>query len=135
MRCRRIEDGELVFFGSKGKKEDETVNPAQGAITNSEGHYIDGSYVGNIEGVQQSLAQRLLLLQRELPHFMSSGFPLASHPTKPMLDAYLINVISQHPDVIAILNVDSIVTDYQYQCSVKIQTSYGITTFSQSNLI
>lgn len=84
------------------------------------------SYANGKEGTSQSINQRLTLIQGELQHFMNQGFPLMNgNCNKYMLDSYIINVVSRHPDVTQILMLDSRVVNHNYEAKIIINTKYG----------
>lgn len=104
--------------------KDEKGNLIQyrGALKTKDGK----SYCNGIEGVNQSLKQRLSLIQGELYHYINEGFPLVSKTcNKQMLDAYLVKVICNHREVKSIIKLTSTIENYSYKAQVKIATNYG----------
>ena len=71
MICRKIEEyngqRNLVFFGVKGVTVDEK-GVTHSVFTDDKKSYADG-----IDGVNQSITQRLSLIKGELYHFMNAG--------------------------------------------------------------
>lgn len=87
---------------------------------------IDKTYADGKDGTCQSLNQRLMLIQHELQHYMNLGFPLMNGKcNKLMLDSYVIDVISEHPDITQILNMKSSVVNHNYVCDLVLNTKYG----------
>lgn len=94
------------------------------------------SYADGLEGISQSLNQRLSLIQGELYHFMNSGFPLIDKScNKQMCDAYLINTILNHRDVISIKELTSQIVNHNYNATIKVLTKYGDLTLYESQII
>lgn len=84
-----------------------------------------------IDGVNQGLMQRLSLIQGELSHFLDAGFPLLDKKSgKAIYDAYVINVVSRHPDVTGITKIESKVENNAYKCNLSISTTYGKSTIN-----
>lgn len=110
----------LVFFGVKGVTIDE----------NGEKHCVftddKKSYANGIDGVNQSLTQRLSLIKGELYHFMNAGFPILDKVTsKHVFDAHIINVVSHHKEVKSIDKIESKVINRTYSCKLYFTTNYG----------
>ena len=136
MRCRKIEKNngvyELVFFNSKGKSADGTAIK----VAENHGGSAPSSYADGIEGVNQSLIQRLSLIQGELPHFMNAGFPLFNKiAEKSAMDAYLIDVLTHYRDIINIEQINSEVENHVYSANIKIRTIYGDLNFVEKENI
>lgn len=94
------------------------------------------NYAVKQEGVSMSLMQRLTIIRGELKHFMNVGFPLFDkHPTKSMLDAYVVRTILNHPDVRNLVSFVSSVDNRTYVCKVEINTVYGNLTIQNSQSI
>ncbi len=124
MICRKMEDyngqRSLVFFGVKGVyKDDEGV--LHSTFTDDKKSHCDG-----LDGVCQSLTQRLSLIKGELYHFMNAGFPLLDKITsKQVLDAHIINVVSHHSEVSTIDKIESKLLNRTYSCKLYFTTNYG----------
>ena len=120
MRCRRIVDGNVVWFGSKGKQANghaEFFNP-------NDKH---DNYADNQEAVADSLTQRLSVIQKELWYATSYGLPLFEKTrSKATVDATVADIITQHPDVVSILSFSSEVVNHKYSCSVSVQSTFGV---------
>lgn len=155
MRTRKMIDGNLVFFGVKGVEQtiaphatcgDDTIcgddricgagyddgntiqvnGPVYSRYPTS--IFVEGkqSYADGIDGVNQGLMQRLALIQGELTHYLNAGFPLIDKKSnKAVYDAYVINVVSRHPDVTGITKIESKVENNAYKCKLTIFTTYG----------
>lgn len=94
------------------------------------------NYAMNQESVSQSLNQRLSVIRGELWYAINLGFPMSrSNLTKNIVDSYIINVISQHEDVMKILSFTSFVNKNNYVANVEILTRYGSVEFTQSRQI
>lgn len=123
MKCRRIKEIDdkknIVWFGSYGKNNDGT------AKFYNEKDKSD-NYSNEIEGVKDSLTQRLSVLQGELWYNVSIGLPLLDKTqTKGMLDTYVASTILKHPDVYDIIEFSSIHEKNKYTCYFKCSTKYG----------
>lgn len=129
MRCRNIhfeKDAsgnilrrDIVWFGSYGLNHDGTAKKAN-------------NYSENQKAVSDSLTQRLNVLQGELWYSFNEGFPLwDNHKNVNVLDAYISEVILNHPDVKSILEFNSKIERVEgqqysiYISNVKILTKYG----------
>lgn len=111
-------DGDLVIYRSSNKVEkDESGN-------------ID-SYANSREAVSQSLIQRLSLIEGELYHYTTSGFPSFKKANKNILDSYVIRVILNHPEVRSISSYQSKVENRIYYMNANIVTIYGELSFSK----
>ncbi len=120
MRCRRIYKGNVVWFGSYGKNNDDTARFF--AAGNKHDNYSD-----NQEAVADSLTQRLSVIQKELWYATSYGLPLFEKTrSKATVDATVADIIMQHPDVVSILSFSSEVVNHKYSCSVSIQSTFGV---------
>lgn len=124
MICRRLEeyDGKrnLVFFGVKGVYTD-SEGKKRSVFTDDKKSYSDG-----LDGVNQSLTQRLSLIKGELCHFMNAGFPLFDKVTsKHVFDAHIINVVSHHSEVKSIDKIESKILNRAYYCKIYFSTNYG----------
>lgn len=140
----------VVFFGVKGVNgTDEKGYPIpiydndiaiDESLSKSEQIELkikrQNSYADGLDGVSQSLNQRLSLIQGELYHFMNSGYPLLNNSCdKQMCDAYLINTILNHRDVISIKEMTSKVVNHNYIATIKVLTKYGDLTLNENQLI
>lgn len=162
MRCRKIEKGYgMVFFGVKGtsgtddkgypipvyavdSKENRIVDDDDQIVVNESnipisalsGAKKDDSYADGINGVIQSLTQRLELIQGELHYFMNAGFPITDkNCNKAMLDSYVVNVVSNHPDIKGIKSLSSRIENHDYFCKMNLETDYGDIEIEESQTI
>lgn len=125
MKCRRInpENGMVVWFGVKDVIRNEAgENQAifQDEI-NKHANYATGS-----EGVANSLKQRLSVLKHELWYDYNKGMPLPDKArSKAVIDAYIIQTILEHPDVIDIEGFESEQERNNYTCYFVVNTIYG----------
>ena len=125
MKCRRInpENGMVVWFGVKDVIRNE-AGENQAIFqdeTNKHANYATGS-----EGVANSLKQRLSVLKHELWYDYNKGMPLPDKArSKAIIDAYIIQTILEHPDVIDIKGFESEQERNNYTCYFVVNTIYG----------
>lgn len=125
MKCRRInpENGMVVWFGVKDVIRNE-AGENQAIFqdeTNKHANYATGS-----EGVANSLKQRLSVLKHELWYDYNKGMPLPDKArSKAVIDAYIIQTILEHPDVIDIEGFESEQERNNYTCYFVVNTIYG----------
>ena len=125
MKCRRInpENGMVVWFGVKDVIRNE-AGENQAIFqdeTNKHANYATGS-----EGVANSLKQRLSVLKHELWYDYNKGMPLPDKArSKAIIDAYIIQTILEHPDVIDIEGFESEQERNNYTCYFVVNTIYG----------
>lgn len=125
MKCRRInpENGMVVWFGVKDVIRNE-AGENQAIFqdeTNKHANYATGS-----EGVANSLKQRLSVLKHELWYDYNRGMPLPDKArSKAIIDAYIIQTILEHPDVIDIEGFESEQERNNYTCYFIVNTIYG----------
>ena len=125
MKCRRIkpENGMVVWFGVKDVIRNE-AGENQAIFqdeTNKHANYATGS-----EGVANSLKQRLSVLKHELWYDYNRGMPLPDKArSKAIIDAYIIQTILEHPDVIDIEGFESEQERNNYTCYFIVNTVYG----------
>ena len=124
MKCRRInpENGMIVWFGVKDvRKEDNVVTP----IFQNENSKHD-NYANEAEGVINSLRERLSVIKHELWYDYENGIPLMDKVrSKATIDAYIIQKVLEHPDVIEIEGFESEQTNHRYECYMIVNTIYG----------
>lgn len=125
MKCRRInpDNGMIVWFGVKDVIQNETgINEAVFQDENNKhANYATGS-----EGVANSLRQRLSVLKHELWYDYNRGMPLPDKArSKAIIDAYVIQTILEHPDVIDIEGFESEQERNNYTCYFVVNTIYG----------
>ena len=125
MKCRRInpENGMVVWFGVKDVIQNESgINEAVFQDANDK----HANYAEKSEGVANSLRQRLSVIKRELWYDYEYGMPLTDKVrSKSIIDAYIIEKILSHPDVINIDGFESRQTDNFYTCYFVVNTIYG----------
>ena len=125
MKCRRInpDNGMIVWFGVKDVVRNE-AGENQAIFqdeTNKHANYATGS-----EGVANSLRQRLSVLKHELWYDYNRGMPLPDKArSKAIVDAYIIQTILEHPDVIDIEGFESEQERNNYTCYFIVNTIYG----------
>lgn len=124
MRCRRIKDNTIVFFGSYGKNVDGTAK-----FYNSKNKH--DNYADNQESVVNSLQQRLSVIRGELWYNVQYGLPILDKvKSKTMMDSSVITIVSSHPDVVDITEFNSKIINNIYFCDVFINTRYGVIAVS-----
>ena len=125
MKCRRInpENGMIVWFGVKDVIQNEDgKNEAVFQDTNDK----HANYATRSEGVANSLRQRLSVLKHELWYDYNRGIPLPDKArSKAIVDAYIIQTILEHPDVIDIEGFESEQERNNYTCYFVVNTIYG----------
>lgn len=151
MRVRRLVDEtagttrarRVVWFGSYGKT---TKLDANGNIITHPEVQEDGTVVqvptmfakfvnpnnkhdnfsSENEMVRDSLIQRLSVIRHELWYDYQFGMPLVdSDIAQVQIDAFVMQTITQHQDVIAIQRFKSRVEGHHYTCDVEFTTKFG----------
>lgn len=113
--CRRLQDKNVVWFGSIG--------------TNDEGKKIVANdFAKQQEAVAQSLTQNLLVLQYELWYDIYAGLPLYDKiKSKVEVDAIVARIILSNSNVLEIIRFKSDAVNRKYTCNVQILTIFGST--------
>lgn|SRR5574344_83894 len=113
MRCRKIIDGNVVWFGSYGKDVNDKALKA-------------GNFSDNQQGVADDLTQRLSVIKGELWYRVNYGLPLFDKvKSKAYMDTITIDNILAHEDVVRITSFKSTIVDRRYTCEAEILTKYG----------
>ncbi len=113
MRCRKIENGNIVWFGSAGKTTDGRSKLAL-------------NFADNQEGVANSLTQRLSVIAGELWYNITYGLPLLEKvDSKTAIDATVSEIVLSHPDVTDITEFSSVVEGSKYSAKMTVETSFG----------
>lgn len=125
MKCRRInpDNGMVVWFGVKNviQNEDGENQAEFQDVDDKHANYADKS-----EGVANSLRQRLSVLKKELWYDYENGMPLPDKVrSKAIIDAYIIQTILKHPDVIDVEDFESRQDGHNYTCYFVVNTIYG----------
>lgn len=128
MRCRRLKiwkdendniKKSVVWFGSYGKDEN---GKAKFYSTSN----IHDNFSEKLQGLSDSLTQRLSILLGELWYNVSYGIPLfKKQKSKLSMDSFVIKTILNHPDVKEISEFESQIVDRHYSCDMKILSVYG----------
>lgn len=116
MRCRRIDKdtGNIVWFGMKAKNVPQNSNDKH------------DNYANELEGVIDSLIQRLSVIKNELWYDYDTGIPLIDKvKSKATIDAYVAETVLSHPDVLAIEGFASEMVKSKYSCFFIARTVYG----------
>lgn len=151
MRVRRLVDEKagstrnrrVVWFGSSGTT---TKLDANGNIITHHEMQEDGTIIqvptlfakfvnpnnkhdnfssGN-EMVRDSLIQRLSVIRHELWYDYQFGMPLVdSNIAQVQIDSFVMQTITSHQDVIAILKFKSKIEGHAYTCDVELSTRFG----------
>lgn len=128
MRCRRIINGEVVWFNSLGldqskpttNKEGQTIYPAIKA----------DNFSDTQQAVADSLTQRLSVLKKELWYKMQYGLPLFDKiKSKVFMDSEITSIILSHPDVRRIEKFNSTIVNKKYTFTCQIVSKYGEMSF------
>lgn len=78
------------------------------------------------EGVATSLTQRLNIIEGELWYNVKEGLPLFNkNVTISSMDAWIIKTVMKHPDVVNIINFDSVLDNHTYKAEMKVLSKYG----------
>ena len=84
------------------------------------------SYDKNQQGLNDSLIQRLSVLKGELWYNVNQGLPLIEKiKSKHLIDASVLSIIADHPDVDKIISFSSRVENNKYRCGVEILSKFG----------
>lgn len=84
------------------------------------------SFVDNQSAVATSLTQRLNIIRGELWYKVSFGLPLYEKISKKIeMDAAVLQIVNEHPDVISVNNFNSVIIKHTYSCSMTIKSKYG----------
>lgn len=113
MRCRKIENGNIVWFGSAGKTAEGRSKLAL-------------NFADKQEGVANSLTQRLSVIAGELWYNVSYGLPLLEKvDSKTAIDATASEIVLSHPDVTDISEFSSEISGTKYSARVTVETVFG----------
>lgn len=91
------------------------------------------NYVDEQDAVVSSLTQRLSIIRGELWYAVTTGLPLFNKVTsKGIIDAYVAETVSKHPDVKSIVSFKSELdtTNHEYKCNFTVLTRFGETVLS-----
>lgn len=109
MRCRKIVDGNVVWFNKVNK---ETK--------------LDSSFSEAQQSVVDSLTQRLSVIKTELWYDISYGLPLFDKvKNKIAMDGAVASIVTSHPDVISMSSFESMIVNKKYSCTFQAVTKYG----------
>ena len=161
MKCRRMVEKNIVWFGSYGKDKDghamfynggkdhveydENNMPLDPSIANDNNKKavvrhlskIDrhDNYAKDLEGVAQSLQQNLSVIRGELWYNVNFGMPLtSSNLSKGILDSYVVDTILDNPYVYSISTFDSLVSNHRYKATFEANTIYGTAYVSSEKI-
>lgn len=117
MKCRNLIQGEnyttIVWFGSQGKDEYGNAIKAK-------------NYSEKGEAIKNSLIQRLSVIKGELWYKASYGLPLMEKiKNKGIYDSIIINIISEHPEVVNIPYYNSYIDEHKYYLEFIAYTIYN----------
>lgn len=109
MRCRKIVDGNVVWFNKVNK------------VTK-----LDSSFSEAQQSVVDSLTQRLSVIKTELWYDISYGLPLFDKvKNKIAMDGAVASIVTSHPDVISMSSFESTIANKKYSCKFQVVTKYG----------
>lgn len=112
-KCRNIVDGDVVWFGSRGRDENGRAVPAE-------------NYAVDANAVRAAVIEKLSVLQKELWYDKDFGMPLVTKvKTKALIDAHVAAVISGNPGVLKIDTFVSSIRGREYRCEATVVTEYG----------
>ena len=126
MRCRKIIDGNIVWFGSVGKNEDGTGQ----LVYTEKDRNSKFNFSEEQQAVSDSLTQRLSILKRELWYRINYGLSLFEKNSKALIDSEISSIIMSHPDVSRISSFSSYMIDKKYTLNVQIVSIYGEITLN-----
>lgn len=127
MRVRRLvadnqtakSERRVVWFGSYGTNTDGTArfyNPDDKHDNFAEGNTF----------VRDSLIQRLSVIRHELWFNYQYGMPLVDDETsRVMIDAFVMETVQNHEDVIEVTSFSSYIKGHDYHCSISFSTTFG----------
>lgn len=123
MKCRRLKSdnnrNNVVFFGSYGLNADGTAK-----FFNPQDKH--DNYGTKTIAIADSLVQRLSIIRSELWYAVNYGLPLlANINSKAIMDASVVEIIMQHPDVQDIISFVSDFSQHHYTADMIIQSVYG----------
>lgn len=131
MKCRRInpENGMVVWFGvkdvSKVYNNGQLIEYELDSIFQNDNDKHD-NYAEGSEAVANSLRQRLSVIKHELWYDYERGLPLIDKVrNKATIDAYVVEKVLEHPDVIDIEGFASKQERNAYSCYLVVNTKYG----------
>lgn len=121
MRCRKIVNGEVVWFNSLGTDDEGKSIPSENFSTEQ-------------QAVADSLTQRLSVLRKELWYDVNYGLPLIEKvKSKEYMDAAIADIILENPDVIRIQSFSSQIVNHKYTYNVVVLSTYGELSLSSAN--
>lgn len=113
MKTRAMQNGNVVWFGSAGLKNDGTKIAANN-FSEKQQHVAD------------SLRQKLSIFKGELWYNVKFGIPLFDKiKSKAIIDANVLDVITSQADVKEVLSFTSQVLNRKYTCKAEILTVFG----------
>lgn len=125
MKCRRMKDNNIVWFGSYGVNEDGTAKRYD--ETTQSKFVPQANYADKQEAIALILKQKLSVIENELWYQMNFGMPLMSkQKSKGIIDSYVISIISKQQDIVDILEFNSSLDKTIYKCNFRVLTKYGV---------
>lgn len=127
MRIRRLVDEKngasrnrrVVWFGSYGKNTDGSAK-----FVNSKNKH--DNFATATEMVKDSLLQKLSVIRHELWYDYQYGMPLVDNNTKHVqIDTFVMQTITQHPDVLSIVSFTSKIEGTNYICDIELSSKFG----------
>ena len=121
MNCRRIVNGNVVWFGKAGKDANDNFIK------------VDSNYSSKSQAVIDSLTQRLSVLEHELWYNITYGVPIQNKlKSKAIIDANVLQIVNQHEDVLQVQSFSSQIdaSSKTYKCKMTIQSKYGLIDLS-----
>ena len=119
MRCRRIKDDTIVWFGSYGVNQDGTAK-----FFNANNKH--DNFSTDAEAVKDDLTQKLSIIQNELWYDIYFGLPLLEKiNSKANMDSELIEIVMSQEGVKSVKEFSSMFINHNYSANLKIETNFG----------
>lgn len=132
MKTRKIMDGVIIWFGSKGiNKEGNMIKAYDDSkydknAKSNRTSTININYDIDKDAIVSSLNQKLSVIKGELWNHVNYGLPLFDKiKNKSIIDATVIRQVLNTNNVLNIEKLQSIKDNINYTCSLKINTFFG----------
>lgn len=113
MKCRKLQEQNLVWFNSSGLNPNGTKISAQ--------NFSEGP-----DATKDSLTQRLKILRGELWYAITYGIPLTEKiKSKVAIDSHVLSVVSSHIDVLEVIKFESSMVGTKYTSTFTARTTFG----------
>ena len=132
MKTRKILNGVIIWFGSKGiNKEGNMIKAYDDSKYDKDAKSnrtstININYDINKDAIVSSLNQKISVIKGELWNHVNYGLPLFDKiKNKSIIDATIIRQVLNTDNVLNIEKLQSIKDNINYKCSLKINTIFG----------